>query len=112
MQDFYNAAENVFEHIARSIDEAVPTGADWHRSLLVQMRTALATRRPSVLRRDTAAILEEFLAFRHVFRNVYGYALDPERLHRLVRRFPAASSALAEDLLYFARTMAETVPEE
>ena len=112
LHDFHNAAESIFEVIARDIDGSLPTHADWHRSLLTQMSLPLNTRRPCVLRKETVAALDEFRAFRHVFRNVYGFALDPERLHLLLRRFPQAADMLAKDLDEFADVMRQVVPSD
>lgn len=37
LHDFYVAIENVFEVIARDIDERLPSGENWHQELLRQM---------------------------------------------------------------------------
>ena len=44
--------------------------------------------RPSIITPEFAAQLREFLAFRHLFRNIYGDELDVERLARLEERLP------------------------
>ncbi len=112
MHDFYNAAENLFKVIARDVDNSVPTHADRHRSLLTQMSMPLNTRRPGVLRKETVDTLDEFRAFRHVFRNVYGFALDPDRLHLLLRRFRQAVDMLEKDLHEFTDAMGRIMPKD
>jgi hypothetical protein len=37
LHSFYNGIENIFLSIARGVDHHVPTGAQWHRDLLIQM---------------------------------------------------------------------------
>ena len=112
LHDFYSAAENVFKVIARDIDDSLPSHMDWHRSLLTQMSMPLNTRRPRVLRGETVDALDEFRSFRHVFRNVYGFALDPERLHLLLRHFRQTIDRLERDLYAFMGAMEQIIPED
>jgi len=112
LHDFYSAAENVFKVIARDVDDSLPSHMDWHRSLLTQMSMPLNTRRPRVLREETVEAMDEFRAFRHVFRNVYGFALDPERLHLLLRRFRKAADRLERDVYEFMGAMERIIPED
>ena len=112
VHDFYNSAENLFKVIARDIDDSLPTHMDWHRSLLTQMSMPLNTRRPRVLRDETVDALDEFRAFRHVFRNVYGFALDPDLLHLLLRRFRLAIDMLVRDIDEFMDAIERIVPTD
>mgnify|MGYP001032776410 FL=1 len=112
LHDFYCAAESLFEAIARNIDCSIPSDPEWHRTLLTQMSLRLSTRRPPVLRKETVIILDEFRAFRHVFRNVYGFALDPERLERLLLKFPQAVESLTEDMAAFLDVMQKIAPNQ
>ncbi len=112
LHDFYSAAENVFKVIARDIDDSLPSHMDWHRSLLTQMSMPLNTRRPRVLRGETVDALDEFRSFRHVFRNVYGFALDPDRLQLLLRRFRRAVDMLENDLHEFMGAIEHIIPED
>ncbi len=112
LHDFYCAAESLFEMIARNIDCSIPSDPEWHRTLLTQMSLELSSRRPPVLRKETVIILDEFRAFRHVFRNVYGFALDPERLERLLLRFPQAVESLTRDMMAFLDVMKKITPSQ
>jgi hypothetical protein len=38
LHDMYSGLERVFQQIAATVDNNVPTGPDWHRELLEQMR--------------------------------------------------------------------------
>ena len=44
--------------------------------------------RPSIISKKLASELDEYLAFRHLFRNIYGFELDSKRLDGLIERFP------------------------
>ena len=87
LHNFYTGCERIFQLIASELNGAVPTGQDWHRRLLSRMRTAYKER-PAVITTETARSLEEYLAFRHVVRNIYGFELDPQRVERLVTGYP------------------------
>jgi len=43
----------------------------------------------------------EFLAFRHIVRNIYGFELDTERVGRLLDKYPAAWRSFESDARRF-----------
>jgi len=98
LHDCYSGFERLFEQIASSVDQSVPSSRDWHRDLLRQMTVEAPGLRPQVLSVDTVNALDEYRRFRHVVRNVYAFALDPERIGQLTDRlrpcFVHASSEL------------------
>jgi hypothetical protein len=98
VHDFYTGIERVFEKVAPELNGGVPAGAAWHRELLRNMTLDLPGVRPPVLAVGTARALEEFLRFRHLFRNVYGFELDWARLPALLPRVPVVWDATREDL--------------
>jgi len=75
LHGFYNALEKIFGRIADATGERIPEGANWHQGLLQQMSTEVAGTRPAVLSEPVKVQLDEFRAFRHVARNVYGFNL-------------------------------------
>jgi hypothetical protein len=101
LHGFYAGAERIFEEIARSVDEAVPAGSDWHRVLLVQMSAAIDDVRPAVIRQNTRFCLDEYRGFRHVVRNVYTFNLRPSRLQELIANLRACHESLLKDLADF-----------
>jgi len=105
LHDFYVAVENVFEMISREIDESTPQGLDWHIRLLRQMSLDVPKVRPAVIKKKTLYTLDQYRAFRHVFRNVYGFNLDSDRIKGLLEAMPAAVSFFTEDLDWFIRKM-------
>lgn len=88
LHDFYNGVERVFLRIARELNGGVPRGDQWHRDLIGDMALTIQEVRPAVIDDDLAAVLGEFLRFRHVFRNVYGGVLDAQRMALLEQRLP------------------------
>jgi len=111
LHDFYVAAENIFKIIAKEIDEKLPAGDQWHRELLLQMTLSIPEIRPPLLSKNTAAKLDEFRAFRHVFRNVYGYNLSSERIKDLVDKLPNTANCLEKEVNLFISKMKEIMPE-
>jgi len=76
LHNFYTGCERIFRLVASELNGAVPSGYDWHKRLLDRMSVE-RNGRPVIVTRGTARRLEEYLAFRHVVRNVYGFELDP-----------------------------------
>ena len=97
LYDFYKQLENIFEHIAREIDNALPAGEEWHKTLLQQMAEPRTTRVP-VLSEKTFTELQDLLGFRHVFVYIYGAKLDYEQMlknaERVNKIFPSVSKEL------------------
>jgi len=111
LHDFYVSVENIFEAVAREIDEVLPADEKWHRKLLQQMALDISDVRPALISKDAAAKLDEFRAFRHVFRNVYGFNLSSERIVDLLNKFPQTVDCLEREVYTFIETMKEIMPE-
>jgi hypothetical protein len=75
IHDFYCGIEKIFERIALNIDNSMPKGEDWHIKLLLQMTQAVDKRKMPVIDSEFMQVLKEFLRFRHLFRNIYGFEL-------------------------------------
>jgi hypothetical protein len=102
LHGFYSGVEQIFEDIGRTIDKALPQGIKWHKELLMQMEAELPSVRPPVTRRELRHCLEEYLAFRHVVRNVYSFNLKSSRLLELVKGLRPCYNQLREDLENFS----------
>jgi hypothetical protein len=102
LHDIYAGLERIFQQIATTVDNSIPSGKEWHRDLLRQMNVEIPDLRPKVLSADTEAALDEFLRFRHVVRNVYAYSFDPEQIERLVKLVRPVFTQVQGELLVFA----------
>jgi hypothetical protein len=111
LHDFYVAVENIFETVAREIDESIPVDEKWHRKVLLQMTLDITDVRSSLITKGTAAKLDEFRAFRHVFRNVYGFNLSAERMVELLSKLPQTVDCLEREIYVFVEDMKQIVPE-
>ena len=71
LHSFYSGIERILEAIADSIDEAKPTGDNWHRALLQQMTLSLPGLRPAVFSLTTVELLDKYRGFRHVVLTIF-----------------------------------------
>ena len=62
----------------------VPESGNWHLDLLEQMTLDIPARRPPVIDTKLAGQLQEYLSFRHRFRNLYGFELEWGKMEGLV----------------------------
>lgn len=83
LHDSYNCCERIFRLIVGEINGAIPFGHEWHRQLLNKVIYDVKDVRPAIVSKELASELEEYLEFRHVFRNIYGFELLGDRLIRL-----------------------------
>lgn len=88
LHDFYNGIERVFVRIAEELNGGVPQGDRWHRQLVTDMSLEIPGVRPAVIDAALVDALGEFLRFRHVFRNAYGFVLEGKRMRPLEERLP------------------------
>lgn len=100
LHNFYTGCERIFQTVVSELNGGPPAGFDWHRRLLERMAMDWQGR-PALLTQNTVTSLREYLAFRHVVRNIYGFELDDERIQRLVQRYPQVWSQLEFDILNF-----------
>ena len=85
LHSFYTGVENIFERVTLELDGEPVQGEAWHRELLLRMKTPTA-RRPALLPEELHDSLNEYLRFRHVFRNAYSFDLDWRKMSPLVLR--------------------------
>jgi len=101
IHDFYTGAEKIFRRIAIRMDQDLPTGEDWHVQLLHRMAVPVEEIRPAVIDETLEDQLEEYLRFRHLFRNIYGFDLKWERCQPLAERMDKTFGDLKEQIGIF-----------
>ena len=85
LHSFYTGVENIFKRVALELDNEPVRGDAWHRDLLQRMKTPTG-HRPALLSEELHDTLNEYLRFRHVFRNAYSFDLDWQKMSPLVLR--------------------------
>lgn len=111
LHNFYTGCERIFRIIASELNSALPSNYDWHKRLLQRMSLEMGGRRPAVISQELRCALEEFLAFRHVVRSIYGYELDPERMNRLLDKYPSAWERFRREMGHFVRWIRQVADE-
>ncbi len=105
VHDFYNCCERVFRRIGAEINGASYRGEAWHKELLFRMTVAVPGVRPRVISEELAAELDEYLSFRHVFRNIYGFELKGDRLARLSERLDGVTRRFEQEVETFLASL-------
>ncbi|HLG28989.1 MAG TPA: hypothetical protein VI387_02160 [Candidatus Brocadiales bacterium] len=101
LHDFYNCCERIFKKVAIEINGGYEDIEKWHKALLFKMTIPIKGLRPLVISEELAAELDEYLAFRHVFRNIYGFELKGERIGYLARKFDKVANRFIKDIKDF-----------
>lgn len=112
LHSFYAGVEHIFEAIARTVDNSLPTDHNWHQSLLRQMMVEIPTVRPPVITQKTYDCLEEYRSFRHVVRNVYTFNLRGSRIKELATDLPGCLTAVTHDLTQFTKILQQLAQHE
>lgn len=99
---FYTGVENIFKRVAVELDGDSVRGDGWHRELLLRMKTPTAYR-PALLSVELYDTLNEYLRFRHVFRNAYSFDLDWQKMSPLVLRLEDTFQKLEQALNDFLK---------
>ena len=109
LHNFYTGCERIFQTVVAELNGAPPSGFDWHRRLLERMGLPWQDR-PALLSSASVTNLRDYLAFRHVVRNIYGFELDQARVEQLVNRYSGVWQQVEADCRHFVSWL-ETVAE-
>jgi hypothetical protein len=102
LHSFYTGVENIFKRVAVELDGEPVRGDYWHRELLLRMKSPTA-HRPALLSVELHDTLNEYLRFRHVFRNAYSFDLDWQKMSPLVLRLEETFKLLEKALNEFVK---------
>ena len=83
LHSFYNGLENIFEIIAKNIDNNVPIGNKSHQELLHQM-VSENENRAEIINEELYLKLREYATFRHFYRHAYSFQLNWEKMNPLI----------------------------
>ncbi len=101
LHNFYTGIERMFRKIAEDLNGGLPPSSEWHKRLLLSMSLDLDSIRPAVISRETLSQLEDYLAFRHVVRNIYGFEIKEEKLFPLLKKIDAVWKDFYQDMKKF-----------
>ncbi|PIV55415.1 hypothetical protein COY52_06110 [Candidatus Desantisbacteria bacterium CG_4_10_14_0_8_um_filter_48_22] len=103
LQDFYNCIERIFEMIGRDLNGGIPASDDWHKEILNNMAMGIEKVRPAVISENLKKDLNNYLKFRHLFRNIYGAKLEWSKMEFLVSGLPEAFKKFEKEIKVFCR---------
>lgn len=100
LHSFYTGIENIFKRVCVERGVSLPAGAAWHRELLDSMS------KPGgfpglVISPVLGRRLEEYLKFRHVFRQAYSFQLQWEKVSSLILNCDDTLRCLIEEMSSF-----------
>ncbi len=105
LHDFYNCCERIFKKIAVELNSGYEESEKWHKGLLYRMTIPVEGIRLRVISDELAADLDEFLAFRHLFRNIYGYELKGGRIDFLAGRLEEVAERFQKEVRAFVEVL-------
>ena len=105
--DFYTGVERIFTRIASELNGGIPHTPHWHSDLLKDMTLELEDIRPRIISGDLYAHLLAYLRFRHLFRNLYGFNLEENRVAELENKFFAVADGFIKEIEAFTRWLDE-----
>ncbi|WP_366932600.1 hypothetical protein [Thermotoga sp.] len=99
--------EDIFELISSEMNGVRLDSYDRHKRLLNRMTLEIPGLRPAVISKELKEALDEYLRFRHVFRNVYGYLLEWKRMKPLLEKAGAVYKRFKEEIEGFKDLLRE-----
>ncbi|MEW6609179.1 MAG: hypothetical protein AB1414_17335 [bacterium] len=112
LHNFYNCCERIFKKIAFDINGGFVEEEKWHKALLFKMTIPIKDIRPAVISEELAAELDEYLSFRHVFRNIYGFELKGNRIEYLASKFDKVADRIIKEIRDFLSYLNEELKKE
>jgi len=100
MHSFYTGIENILKRVAVELDGDLPTGRSWHREILDSMSEP-NNLRSAVLSAELRYRLEEYLKFRHFFRQAYSFQFEWKKLSSLALGCEATLHRLKDEMKTF-----------
>lgn len=100
LHSFYNGLENIFEIIAKNMDNYLPSGNKSHQELLKQMANSNEYRN-NILQEKMYMKLREYATFRHFYRHAYSFQLNWEKMKPLVENLDTVWDNVKSELYVF-----------
>ena len=107
VDDFYSGIERICERVAVTLEGDLPTGEQWHRTLLYQMGQPRAER-PPLFSQNLLSATDEYRRFRHRLRHIYGYELEPARVVALAQKAISLSEDIRKAVMAFCNWLEDS----
>ena len=110
--NLYCAFEDLLRIVAKFFENSIDDSSRYHIELLRRMRLNIEGVRPPLISSELCAVLDEFRAFRHVFRHAYSYDLDPQKLGLLLEKLELIKKHYPIDIHTFITRLETGNPHE
>ncbi|NUN24926.1 MAG: hypothetical protein HUU09_15990 [Candidatus Jettenia caeni] len=109
MQYLYCSLEDLFQEVVKTFENKVEDPAKYHRELLRRMYMDVPGIRPKLLTHESYRTLDELRGFRHIFRHVYDYELDTEKIDNLKQKIVVNWNYITQDMHSFMSFLQDTL---
>lgn len=80
IHNLYCSVEDLLNIVAKTFENNVGKGREWHRILLLRMSQPVEGIRPAFLSTESWEVLDQLRGFRHVVRHAYGKDIELTQL--------------------------------
>ncbi len=104
LHSFYNGCENIFRSVAGFFENDLGSQT-WHSDLLKRMKLAIPGYRPAMIDDGLYRLLDDFRAFRHIFRHSYSFDLDWEKERLVAMKLQTAAATFQKQVEAFLKNL-------
>jgi hypothetical protein len=109
LHSFYNGIESIIVLILKNMNEKLPNGYKWHKTLL-EISFGQNTRYFKIFRDEMKNILNDYLNFRHFIRHSYSSELKWKDMEQLTKNIEELWIIIREDINNFINNYSESPP--
>ena len=110
--NLYCAIEDLFKVVARFFENHIVNTSGYHIELLNRMTLRIEGVRPALMSKETAKLVNEFRAFRHLFRHAYSYDIDVDKMQLLIAKLKKFKGKYQQDVLEFTKEIPASQDKE
>jgi len=104
LHSFYNGCENIFRSVARFFENDLGPQT-WHSDLLKRMKLVIPGYRPAMIDEGLYRLLDDFRAFRHIFRHSYSFDLDWEKERVVAQKLQTGAAMFQKQTKQFLKNL-------
>jgi uncharacterized protein YutE (UPF0331/DUF86 family) len=105
LHNLYGAVEDLFKIVAAAFENNIADPAQWHTKLLQRMTLTIKGVRPALISKESAELLNELRAFRHLFRHAYLTRLKSHKVQENIEWARLLRSRLPDDVQTFLQLL-------
>ena len=115
LHHFYGGIEDILARIVKTVDGSSPGSGDWHSELLYVATRKTPGLRPAIISAEMHEVLNEYKAFRHLFRHAYAKELRWRKMDHLAldinQVWSLFASSISELIVFLQKIIGELAKE-